>query len=252
MKNVALVLVVGLWCVTGEHLQGSTIVSVISNRTLSQVREEGTINERDFDNSTTLPHAAVLFADLSLTENTTYVDWQVKPGQAIFAFAFEHSTLSSDGTTWANTLVNDIILVPTVDLQYLVTGQHSMVGLREILLRVSLLDLETNTNIFDNSQQSNVTLDEILTVGKKGGDGPNSLVGSQSGTLFAGNRYSLTVQAFISENRSYPGDASARGSVTLKLTDSGEIPEPSTLVIWSVMGGIGLVATRWRRKRKAA
>jgi hypothetical protein len=29
------------------------------------------------------------------------------------------------------------------------------------------------------------------------------------------------------------------------------VPEPSTLVIWSVLGGIGLAVNRWR-KRKAA
>ena len=35
-------------------------------------------------------------------------------------------------------------------------------------------------------------------------------------------------------------------------SDNEVIPEPTTLAIWSVLGGIGLVASRRRRKRKAA
>lgn len=37
-----------------------------------------------------------------------------------------------------------------------------------------------------------------------------------------------------------------------EVSEVSEVPEPSTFAIWSLLGGIGLVAGRWRRRRKAA
>ena len=41
------------------------------------------------------------------------------------------------------------------------------------------------------------------------------------------------------------------GTLVARATDASVIPEPSTLVIWSLLGGIGITVGRWRRRKAA-
>lgn len=71
--------------------------------------------------------------------------------------------------------------------------------------------------------------------------GPGAFSGSTSSSGSSGNPFSMTLVAVITHNG--PGTSSFDFNVNT-------VPEPATMAIWSVIGGIGAVAG-WRRRRKA-
>jgi hypothetical protein len=41
-------------------------------------------------------------------------------------------------------------------------------------------------------------------------------------------------------------------TLTVSYSDSPAVPEPTTVIVWSVLAGVGITAASWRRRRKAA
>lgn len=72
--------------------------------------------------------------------------------------------------------------------------------------------------------------------------------------VMPGNNTDLLGSSYFKWDGAGWSDLSSNQGFRFVVSGSSEpaVPEPTTLAIWSVLGGIGLLAGRWRGKRKAA
>jgi hypothetical protein len=116
----------------------------------------------------------------------------------------------------------ELFFTVDADVAYSFSGDYSMVGAaRSMQLRAWLWDMDAGVDIYNESHWSIATNGESFALGTPGGDLFDTLTGSQQGTLLAGVRYRLILDAFLSGAAT--GQASAVGDISMTL-----VPEPGT------------------------
>jgi len=141
---------------------------------------------------------------------------------------------------------------PDSQPEYALSGEYgfSNDGAR-IYYSVILAHLN-GAQVFANIQSSSDTPDELFILGEEGGDADNVLGGGLSGGLASDAGYRLFLTARIRNPASdvAHNSATATGCLTLTVTDSSYvIPEPSTLVIWTLLG-VFCISVGWGRRRR--
>jgi hypothetical protein len=137
---------------------------------------------------------------------------------------------------------------------YTISGRYSMTGAGTISLAAQLYDVTSDAYLFRNGQQSIKTSalpNQLFRLGSQAGD-YSYREGFLTGTLQPGDEYQFTYNAYINNYPDDFGSASASGHISLSFTSS--LPEPSTLttlITSSVVGALGMVISRWRRRRAA-
>lgn len=110
---------------------------------------------------------------------------------------------------------------------------------------ISLFDQTTSTYAFRSYQRSNDVADASFVAGGTAGTTTNTLLGSLTGTLVDGHDYLFLVSGEVANRLSHLN--ALTGSATGTLTLGAPVPEPTTLVLFS-LGAAGL-AVRRRRHR---
>lgn len=120
-------------------------------------------------------------------------------------------------------------------------GPHSPHG--------KLSDLQSLVGITDVANSVSFGLYDDSTDGTEA-----EVVGSATLIIGVGGDGSLAEAFIIADDLppSEPDSSTGSWLVRVPAPPGGPIPEPTTLAIWSVLGGIGLVVGHRRRKRKAA
>jgi hypothetical protein len=105
------------------------------------------------------------------------------------------------------------------------------------------------TQLFSGNYQSNG--EGTLTVGSPQFGSP-AFTGSLTGELYSGKFYRFDyVASIVGSVPSYKdSEGSATGDLRLYF-GSPTIPEPSTIIVWSLLGGLGITLGWWRRKKAA-
>ena len=125
------------------------------------------------------------------------------------------------------------------------------------MAKVELRDLTISGGsagyVYLSVQRSLVTSDEVFQVGGLGGDDQNSLVGNLPVTLVPGHDYLISYNFDIITPIGGDAGASAVGNleVILAAGSGGVIPEPTSLIVWSLLGALALTVGWWRRRRAA-
>jgi hypothetical protein len=130
--------------------------------------------------------------------------------------------------------------VPT---PFSISGTYEMVGQGGIRLDFWIRDMSTAQFVFRNLQISSDATNEIFTLGRTDGVDTNYLIGSLTGIFQPGRPYELDYYASIYNGPS-ESSASAEGYVSLAF-----VPEPTTLIIWSLLGTLAISVGCWRRYR---
>ena len=178
-------------------------------------------------------------------------------GGASFLFDFD---LSRTGVIDSQSNASgDIHFQVTEESTADVDGLFSLDGAGRIRADIKLRDLTISGGsagfIYSSLQQSLATSDEVFQVGGLAGDDKNSLVGSLPVPLVPGHEYLIDYHFDIITPAYGDAGASAVGNLEVIIAaDSGGggvIPEPSSLIVWSLIiltfAGIG-----WQRRRKGA
>ncbi len=142
----------------------------------------------------------------------------------------------------------DVFVVFTVDqtLSYLLGGQFMNLD-NGTGFGASLYDVTGGGSIllFDNFQFDVQPGGKTLTLGNDAGNSGGLLAGSLTGSLTAGRVYEWRTYAETSAAFEFDPGTTASGYSFLQL---GGVPEPTSLMIWSGIGLVGLVARRRRRR----
>jgi hypothetical protein len=144
---------------------------------------------------------------------------------------------------------------------YEISGAYSMIGRGVTVLITSLFDATSGEYLFCNYQANAFSPDVQFTLGEGGGDfippddwgglDWNEPSGSLTGTLTSGHHYNFYYDAYIWNDPEHPdfyGQATADGWVSIAFISSNVVPEPATLIVWSLLGATALVIARCRRR----
>ena len=143
------------------------------------------------------------------------------------------------------------------------SGEYTTVGPSEsVKLSAQLIDTFglNSTYLFNNSQVSAFGYtgfygavyppapDPTFILGGQAGDLSNTLSSGSSltGFLYPGHTYTWSYDAEIYIYYSNLPEATATGNVTLSFSS---VPEPASLLIWSLLGGSGIAIGWWRRRK---
>ena len=124
-----------------------------------------------------------------------------------------------------------------------------------IFYQVYLYDVANAVYLFDNYQHSSNALGESFAVGEEGGNFENILAGNLTGDLLPNSAYEFGFDAWIVQSDDDEVSliaASSTGFVSLELAPlAGAVPEPASLVVWSLLGGLGIAVGSWRKRNAA-
>ena len=176
--------------------------------------------------------------------------------QSAFSASFDHEG-GSTGSFEGFSVSYDFFTV-TAPTPYVLSGKCAMLGKGQIYYEAYLYSYDDPeyrygypaVALFHNSQSSISTEDEAFTLGLTEGDFGYYLEGSLTGTLFPDTAYCWYYQFYTYYDGPTNAGVSATGNVTLSF--GSEVPEPASLVVWSMIGGVGLAGAWLRRRRKAA
>ena len=138
-----------------------------------------------------------------------------------------------------------------VDLRYELSGSYAVNGTAAPFQWTFLSDDDNGINLFSSVKQSRSTANETLVVGSPlGGDYSNSVHGSLTGELRAGNHYFLySFWDITAYSNSTPSDATGNLRFSLSPLNSTAVPEPSSLLLLG-MGTIGYFVHGRRARQK--
>lgn len=162
-------------------------------------------------------------------------------GHDMFEFTLTHGR-DANFNSVADSFSSGVYFSVDTNVAYLLEGMYTAVDAsgRRVKQHLRLTDVTSATTLFENIQQSDATPNESFTLGLTGGDASNTLTGSATGTLIAGQEYQLFFDAFIQNQPTAGGSASASGFFRLSF-----IPEPSRAVL--TLLGLCVVALRRRK-----
>jgi hypothetical protein len=207
--------------------------------------------------SNNFPHQVTDFTtipiSMDLTASTTNVSannasavTHLSRSTTLFDFSFEHLLSSVSPPSYADSAGYDDFTV-TAPTQYTISGTYEMVGTVSITLDCYLLEDGTDY-LFDNYQVSYSTTDQVFSLGSAAGD-YSVLSGNLVGMLEPGHTYEFGYGAGIRDFSSNALSASASGDVSIAF--SSAVPEPATLIIWSLLGGLGIAIAHWGKSEQA-
>jgi hypothetical protein len=193
---------------------------------------------------TAMPHDATSAACLQ----TGHAITDLTRTQSSFDYAFDHLRPDTPGSYAYSS--GGIGFTVDQDTPYTLAGCYELTGVQGVSLSCGLWDYTTGY-LFYGSQSSFTTADASLTLGSSAHSEQYVSTGSLAGMLEAGHSYRFSYAAEIETYARGNAPASAQGDVVLTLgvlaPESPVVPEPTTFAIWSLLGGVGMVA-RWRRR----
>jgi hypothetical protein len=193
--------------------------------------------------------------------SATAIDWgRVSPTRDVFGFGF---TQVGDPTYWGSTFRSGGYLdfLVDTDASYdlagtFVASESSPAGFFRMQQDVQLNDL-TADHVLATSflQTGSLNQQTTFTVGVPNAPGGRTanVSGDFSGILIAGHTYMLAWNYATSSSIEH---LATYGTGTLNLTvdaiaNTQPVPEPCTLVVWSLLGASG-IGVRWVRRKRAA
>ncbi len=189
-------------------------------------------------------------ATISTSVGASSASSTVTATQSALTADFSHTRATSAGSDGESVGYDYFTVSATTP--YTLSGTYTMLGSGYIYYEAELYDNTSGLYIFDNYQigvygPGSVT----FTLGQTAGNKDNYLSGPLMGSLAPGDDYKLSYEAYI---EAYPGAqaalATATGNVTLEFTSSS-VPEPASLVVWSLLGALAIGVGRWRLRRAA-
>jgi hypothetical protein len=137
---------------------------------------------------------------------------------------------------------------------YTLSGSYASVGDASFTyFSAFLLDVTTGEYPFYSEQVSQYLSsagNATFVLGQAGGNVRDTRLGSLTGTLLPGDEYIWQYSGEIENYEPQAPATMAEGNVTLAF--GSPVPEPTSLVVWSLIVGVGLVGTRFRHRRDAA
>lgn len=159
-----------------------------------------------------------------------------------FTITFTHARAGTPASNASGTV--GVYFSVDAPVDYVVSGAYTAVDPSggHVSLGVSFTDVTENALVFHNAQESFHTPNERFTVGEQGSDSPEfgDLIGSPTGKLLPGHRYSLIVGSVLQVSGDADGGATGSGTVRLVF-----MPEPD--MHWLLLAGLLGVASRRRR-----
>ena len=244
--------------VTSPNTAHAAII-ISSNLVSTNVRNVTSSGDVDSYNANTPPVSHLLDATAGGFFSRIQVDYSQSASGATLS---NNLTQRRDGVwgAWAIGYDNSMLFTVDATTTYDISGSYSVIAVSDagvVYLHSYLHDISANTVLFDSYQESRSAANATFALGGAAGDYDGHLIGSSTGTLIAGRRYSWYWYwyALTKAHDVADGGASADGNITLKLGDGGivsTVPEPRTLAIWSLLGGIGMLVGHRRHRRNAA
>jgi hypothetical protein len=138
------------------------------------------------------------------------------------------------------------------DTPYTFAGQYTMTGGEEIYLTTEFDDVTSSTNNFISQNVNFNGTNSALTVGSSANTVPGMyhFSGSLTGTLYADHTYEFSYNAYIYSIEGFPEDPGASATGDLHLAFGSSVPEPTTIIIWSLLGAIA-ITVGWHRRNAA-
>lgn len=187
----------------------------------------------------------------SLYDNTASADWQSTVSDDFLAFGVSNIDLHRPvGPTFSTSKV-EAILHFSIDAStpYSVLGALRSTGPAQAQTRWEIKDLATNNFLLYEDDFTRSTANGTLALnGTKDGDIWTSL-GSPSGVLLPGEyqfRFVYLLYDLSDEDTEGADVADAWTRLTLGSNEAA-LPEPAALVVWAILGGLGLFVARRRR-----
>jgi hypothetical protein len=222
---------------TGERIEAAVSISFANH-------DVGASDSQLFNSgytlSTLVPESTLISASAGGASASTFLTRT----QSVFNANFDHSRTSAIWTIAYSEGYDEFSVSATTP--YVLSGTYAMSGQGIIQFEVYLYDVTSSMILFDNYQASTSTPNQAFALGSTGGDLSNFLQGSLTGTLLVGHTYEWFYSARINSNATEYPAASATGNATLSF--GAEVPEPASLIIWSLLGGLGIGIGWWRRK----
>jgi hypothetical protein len=193
---------------------------------------------------------------LSVSSGTEYsknqIDYAIAGGQTTLSNRLDQKR-NGVFTSLAQAYESAMTFTVSANTGYALTGQlkvHDVTKAGRDYLNASLLDVTTGALLAYSYQESVGTVDDTFTLGGSGGDLGNLFSGSLNGMLLAGHSYIWSWNAFTQAFPDSDGGASATGELTLRIGDAllnGTLPEPGSLALVLLAGGVGAAAQRRRQ-----
>lgn len=235
-----------VFLLAAETLQAETIVSEAYHDAYVYDGDSGLEGDQ-YTTSTASPTSADLYPSVGDGSARTEMSRSPISLDVIFTHQRPTSLYSFAQSSGWDTFTVD---VPS---SYAISGTYSMSGAGTISLAAYLYDSAADQYLFDNGQQSVKTPaspGQQFTLGSTAGD-DSYRSGFLTGSLAPGREYQFYYNAYIHNYPDDSGSASANGQISIAVIG---VPEPSTsttLMIVSLLGGLGGVVG-WRRRRRAA
>lgn len=183
-------------------------------------------------------------------QSDTQITWSGTDSSQSFAFDFSLER-GAEFNSLAKSDAFDLTFTATADSTYQLSGAfNSDAGDGTVLYFARLLDVTTNSILFNNIQESRGTTlvpSNFLLGGTDGNWGSVTVAGSLSGLLLAGHQYQLRYDALIQSVPESTSTASAAGHFAL---DLASVPEPTSLML--LILGLGGLIENHRRKNKSS
>jgi hypothetical protein len=140
------------------------------------------------------------------------------------------------------------------NMTYAVAGSYTRYGSQYAYLFANLYEYgHSNSPLLYDLHSNTTTPDVTMTLGSSAGSQYYQISGSLIGTglLQAGHDYVFFYQTEIDANPASDDYIIANGGISITFSPSNAIPEPATIVVWSLLGTLAITVGRRLRKRVA-
>ena len=254
-RHASFAVIALLLVATAGRVQATSYIN--SNRLWVTVREApGGVRDDEFSYDTSIPTNITIVAAIGANHysRTTAEYSTVNSGAGTLLhhrFRMNRPGSYPNSAYFAN---GDLRFTTTQDTSYDLSGSIRVAdsgGPGRVWFTSYLRDVTTGQTLFDNLQFSRDTVNEEFILGLEEGDVYSYLHpgSSLNGSLQTGHEYEWYSAAFIDAYPDDDGGASATGVVKLAIGDVAAIPEPTSILVWSLLGTVGIGA--YRRQFKA-
>ena len=194
-----------------------------------------------YDSNLTLPYSAEGIAAQGPESATT----QASRTESLFSYAFAAAISVANTNSSEVQSYGDAYFTVDQNTPYAVTGNFNVTGApADASIAVAILDESAGYMLYDYNI-SDSTTNPNLQLGSPGSS-QFSAQGSLTGTLQPGDDYEFFYVTSLQNLAGIGTDATAIGSISLAFGSA--VPEPSTLIVWSLLGALGLAASFARKQ----
>ena len=209
------------------------------------------------DDAVAMPFYAERTAStLGGTEGSVLYDFMTDGDNDSFHFEidfYRSGSIDSQANSYA-----DIHFQVTEESWFDFAGTFWLEGTGQIHVQARLRDLTIGGGwdgfIYYSSQLSENTADQVFHIDGLDGDLSNNRIGTLPGALLPGHEYLMQYSFSIITPVGGDAGANAHGLLDFSITSGNvppsPIPEPSSVLTWLGLSGIGLLAAHRRRKQK--